>query len=126
MKTVLYYFNVIALIMFNLFGSVFKQHWLVVTGFSSLFFLLAAISICYLTRLGTERQAMFLVVDFVFISLSFTITYFVRLLLAKTFTFQHEAEIAAESVSTIFNNLPDAVMLLSLRKTKIDKGAVHF
>jgi len=56
---------------------------------------------------------MYVGIDFVFIFLSFTITYFVRWLLAKTFTYQHAAEINAESVNNIFNNLPDAVMLLS-------------
>ena len=49
------------------------------------------------------------------------IAYFIRWTLTKTYSYQSQAENAAEAVSTIFNNLPDAVLLLS----KYDSDSVQ-
>jgi hypothetical protein len=86
----LHYVNVISLIFFNLFGAVFRGQWVVIVGFASFFFYVSA----YLINIFKENDEQFLLLgfNFLFILVSLTITYFIRWLLAKAFTFQIVAE----------------------------------
>jgi hypothetical protein len=86
----LHYINILALILFNLFGAVFRGQWLLIACTGSIFFYTSA----YLINIFKDKndQLLLLGLNLLFVAISLTIAYFVRWLLAKAFTFQILAE----------------------------------